>query len=193
MASERTTSMARCSGASVMSLTFGRRRPSWNGTDRTLTAPLCRSGDRFEEENRGRKSVEVVGASHRPDLPGAGHTGHRGGTKLVHQKGGIVARRTEQVAPSTITRESECSSGTSVGETIFQIGRGGFCVPNLELHRGADGHCVTDRQCPGGSVDTHDRPYKEVTGTEDLYVLIDDDPEMEAVSDPGSRRFIGRR
>ncbi|GIT46944.1 MAG: hypothetical protein Ct9H300mP12_15290 [Acidimicrobiales bacterium] len=40
---------------------------------------------------------------------------------------------------------------------------------------------------PRRAVDTHDRPYKEVTGTEDLYVLIDDDPEMEAVSDPGSR------
>ena len=52
---------------------------------------------------------------------------------------------------------------------------------------------VTAGQCPGGAVDTHDRPYKEVAGTEDLYVLIDDDPEMEAVSDPGGGRFIGGR
>ena len=176
-----------------MSLTFGRRRPSWNGTDRTLTAPLCRSSDRFEEENRGRESVEVVGTSHRPDLPGAGHAGVRGGAELVHQTAGIVAGRAEQVASSTVTRESECSSGTSVGESIFQISRSGFCVPNLELHRGPDGHRVTDGQCPGGAVDTHDRPYKEVAGTEDLYVLIDDDPEMEAVSDPGGGRFIGGR
>ncbi|SVB35981.1 uncharacterized protein METZ01_LOCUS188835 [marine metagenome] len=68
-----------------MNLTFGRRRPSWNGTDRTLTAPLGRPDDRSEEEDRCRESVEVVGTSHRSDLPNARHAGHRSGAQRVHQ------------------------------------------------------------------------------------------------------------
>lgn len=176
-----------------MNLTFGRRRPSWNGTDRTLTEPLCRSGDRFEEENRGRESVKVVGISHRPDLPGAGHAGHSGGAKRVHQQASIVAGKAEQVASSPVAGEGKRSTGTLAGEAIFQIGSGRLCIPNLELHCGPDGHSVTDRQCPGGAVSTHDRPYKKVAGTKDFHVLIDDDPEMEAVSDPRSRRLIGSR
>ena len=135
--------------------------------------------------------MEVVGTSHRPDLPGAHHAGYRGGVKSVNQKTGIMAGKAEQMATSAVAGEGQCPPGTLTVEVIFQISSGGLRIADLELHRGPDGHSVTDRQCPGGTVGAHDRPYKEVAGTKGLQMFIDDYPEMEAVPDSAGGRLIG--
>ncbi|SVB35982.1 uncharacterized protein METZ01_LOCUS188836, partial [marine metagenome] len=104
-----------------------------------------------------------------------------------------VSEKAEQVATSAVAGEGECTTSPLAGEPVFQISRGGLSVPNLELHRSPDGHSVTDHQCAGGAVGTHDCAYEEVAGTEGLQVLVDDDPEVETAPDPGGRRLISSR
>jgi len=97
------------------------------------------------------------------------------------------------VATSIVAGEGESAIGPLVDATVLQVGRGGLSVPNLKLHSGPDRHSFTDRQCTGGVMGTHDCAYKEIAGTEGLQVLVDDDPEVEAASDPGGRRLISIR
>ena len=94
-----------------MTLTFGRRRPCWNGSVRTLSAASGPLGDRVEKQNRSREAVYVVDTSDGADLTGTRHAGYSHGGEPVDQVIGVVTGKTEEMASPTVAGEGESGPG----------------------------------------------------------------------------------
>ncbi len=127
--------------------------------------------------------MHEVAPTDRADLTGAQGTGDRERAEEPVDEPGVVVGRAEEVLPAPVAREQERAARVVAGEQrpkIF-VGRGG--VAHVELHRLAHAHFVPDRKRAGLGVRSHDVSHEEVAASELRLVLVDDETNVQPVTD----------
>jgi hypothetical protein len=100
-----------------------------------------------------------------------------------------VVGHAEEVLPASVAREQQRATRVVAGEQGTQVLVGSGSVTHVELHRLADAHFVADRERARFGVGADHIAYEEVAASELGLVLIDDETDVQTVTD----QLVSRR
>ena len=90
---------------------------------------------------------------------------------------------------AAVAREQQRGVAATPAEQRAQVLVGGVRVAHLELHGLADVDAVADRDRTGAAVGAEHVAHEEVAAVEVELVLVDDDPEVQALAHQLAVRF----
>ena len=167
--------------------------------DQPLQLGACRvgghpAGAREDRDRRG-EAVQEVAPADRPDLAGAEEAG-RGHAEGVLERGRVVVGDVEHVRAAAVAGEQQRPGRALVAQRqrlrlqrLAQVLVGGRAVAHVHADRLADPDPLADGEAAAVGVGAEDRADEEVAALVGGLVLVDDDPEHQALG--GQRLLAG--